>query len=76
MNLLVLPDDGLGAVVRALRKAKKAVQVAIFRCDLRESRRRSETPSRAASRCTLIAHTNRTGEKKLRELELRLARPA
>lgn len=73
MNLLVLPDDGLGAVVRALRKAKKCVHVTIFRCNLREIEKAlADSVARGVAVHALIAHTNRAGEKQLRDLELRL----
>jgi polyphosphate kinase len=73
MNLLVLPDDGLGAVVRALRQAKQSIRVTIFRCDLPEIEKAlAAAVARGVSVHALIAHTNRAGEKKLRELELRL----
>jgi phosphatidylserine/phosphatidylglycerophosphate/cardiolipin synthase-like enzyme len=73
MNLLVLPEDGLGAVVRALRKAKKSVCITIFRCDLREIEKAlADAVARGVAVRALIAHTNRAGEKQLRDLELRL----
>lgn len=73
MNLLVLPDDGLGPVVRALRKAKKSVRLTLFRCDLREVEKAlADAVARGVAVHALIAHTNRAGEKQLRALELRL----
>jgi phosphatidylserine/phosphatidylglycerophosphate/cardiolipin synthase-like enzyme len=73
VNLLVLPDDGLSAVVRALRKAKKSVNVTLFRCDLREIEKAlADAVARGVAVHALIAHTNRAGEKQLRLLELRL----
>jgi phosphatidylserine/phosphatidylglycerophosphate/cardiolipin synthase-like enzyme len=73
VNLLVLPDDGLGAVVRAVRKAKKSVRVTLFRCDLREVEKAlADAVARGVAVHALIAHTNRAGEKQLRALELRL----
>ena len=73
MNLLVLPDDGLAAVTGAIRKARKSVRMTIFRCDLREvEKAMADAVARGVAVHALIAHTNRAGEKKLRELELRL----
>jgi phosphatidylserine/phosphatidylglycerophosphate/cardiolipin synthase-like enzyme len=73
MNLLVLPDDGLGAVVKALKRAKKSVRVTIFRCDLKEIEKALEAAvARGVAVHALIAHMNRSGEKALRALELRL----
>jgi phosphatidylserine/phosphatidylglycerophosphate/cardiolipin synthase-like enzyme len=73
MNLLVLPDDGLGAIVKALKRAQKSVRVTLFRCDLREIEKALEAAvARGVAVHALIAHTNRSGEKALRALELRL----
>ena len=73
MNLLVLPDDGLGTVVKAVARAKKSVRVTIFRCDLKEVEKSLEAAvTRGVAVHALIAHTNRSGEKALRALELRL----
>lgn len=73
MNLLVLPDDGLDAVLSAVRKARRSVRLTIFRCDLREIERGlADAAARGVAVHALIAHTNRAGEKLLRALELRL----
>ena len=73
MNLIVLPIDGLAQVVRALRKAKESVRVTIFRCDLPEIEKAlGDAVARGVAVHALIAQTNRTGEKALRKLELRL----
>ncbi len=73
MNLLVLPDDGLDALLSAIRKAKRSIRHTIFRCDLREIERAlGAATARGVAVHALIAHTNRAGEKLLRALELRL----
>lgn len=73
MNLVVLPVDGLASVVRAVRKAKESVRVTIFRCDLPEIEKAlAAAVARGVSVHALIAQTNRSGEKALRKLELRL----
>jgi phosphatidylserine/phosphatidylglycerophosphate/cardiolipin synthase-like enzyme len=73
MNLLVLPEDGLDAVTRALKRAEQSVKVTIFRCDLQEIEKSLEDAvSRGVAVHALIANTNRSGEKALRALELRL----
>jgi len=73
MDLLVLPDDGLEAVLRALRNATRSVHLAIFRCDLRPIEMAlADAVERGVAVHALIANTNRTGERKLRELEQRL----
>jgi phosphatidylserine/phosphatidylglycerophosphate/cardiolipin synthase-like enzyme len=73
MNLVVLPVDGLACVVRAVRKAKESVRVTIFRCDLPEIEKAlAAAVARGVAVHALIAQTNRSGEKALRKLELRL----
>ena len=73
MNLLVLPVDGLAPIVRAVRKAKESVRITIFRCDLREIEKAlGDAVARGVAVHALIAQTNRSGEKLLRKLELRL----
>ena len=73
MKLLIQPDDGIAPVLTAVRKAKKTLDLTVFRFD------RSELEKALAAAVTrgvvvraLIAHTNRGGEKSLRKLELRL----
>jgi phosphatidylserine/phosphatidylglycerophosphate/cardiolipin synthase-like enzyme len=73
MNLLVLPVDGLAPIVRSLRRAKESVRITIFRCDLREIEKAlGDAVARGVAVHALIAQTNRSGEKLLRKLELRL----
>jgi phosphatidylserine/phosphatidylglycerophosphate/cardiolipin synthase-like enzyme len=73
MNLFVLPVDGISRVVRALRKAKESVRVTIFRCDLPEIEKAlGDAVARGVEVHALIAENNRTGEKQLRKLEMRL----
>jgi cardiolipin synthase len=73
VNLFVLPIDGLARVFRALRKAKESVRVTIFRCDLPEIEKAlAAAVARGVAVHALIAQTNRSGEKQLRKLELRL----
>lgn len=73
MNLLVLPDDGVTALIRAIRQAKRSLRLTIFRCDLREVEKAlGDAAARGVAVHALIAHTNRAGEKLLRALELRL----
>ena len=33
MTLIVVPDDGIGPVVSAINKAKKSIDIGIFRLD-------------------------------------------
>jgi cardiolipin synthase len=73
LKLLIQPDDGIAPVVRAIGKAKKSVEIVIFRFDLVEIEHAlEEAVKRGVTVRALIAFTNRGGEKNLRKLELRL----
>jgi phosphatidylserine/phosphatidylglycerophosphate/cardiolipin synthase-like enzyme len=73
MKLIVQPEDGVEPLVKGIDKAKKSVEVAIFRFDRKEVEHALESAvKRGVSVQTLIADTNRNGEKNLRKLELRL----
>ncbi len=73
MKLLVLPEDGMTAVVNAIKKAKKSIDITVFRLDRAEIEKALEAAvGRGVRVRTLIAHTNRGGDKLLRKLELRL----
>ena len=73
MKLITQPDDGLAPVLKAVRKAKKAIDIVIFRFDLSELEEALEAAvARNVVVRALIAHTNRGGEKTLRKLEMRL----
>lgn len=73
MKLLIQPEDGIAPLVAAIKKAKKSVDIVIFRCDRAEI----EAGLKAAAKrgvlvSALIAYANRGGEKSLRKLEMRL----
>src|SRR4051812_24483406 len=73
MKLLVQPDAGIEPVLRAVKSARKAIDILIFRLDrgdLVAALRSAQ--SRGVNVRALIAHTNRGGEKSLRKLEMRL----
>ena len=73
MKLIVLPEDGMTAVVNAIKTAKKSIDTTIFRFDRAEIEKALEAAvGRGVKVRTLIAHTNRGGDKLLRKLELRL----
>lgn len=73
MKLIVQPDAGVLPVVQAIRRARKAIVVAIFRFDRDEIERELEQAVVRGVRVrALIAHTNRGGENRLRKLEQRL----
>ena len=73
MKLIVQPVDGVGPLITAIQKARKCIDVAIFRFDRLEMEKAlAAAVSRGVVVRTLIAHTNHRGEKNLRKLELRL----
>ena len=73
MKLIVEPEDGVTPILSAIQKAKKTVDVMIFRFDRPELEKALQAAvKRGVVVRTLIAHTNSKGEKNLRKLELRL----
>lgn len=73
MKLIIQPDDGLVPLLKAVRRARKTIDIVIFRFDRPELEKALETAvTRGVVVRALIAHTNRGGEKSLRRLELRL----
>lgn len=73
MKLIVQPDAGVLPLVQAIRRARKAIAVAIFRFDRQEIERElQQAVLRGVRVRALIAHTNRGGENRLRKLEQRL----
>ena len=73
MDLIVQPDDGMESLLKAIRGAKKTIDMHIFRLDRRPIEKAlGDAVKRGVAVRTLIAHTNRGGEKALRKLELRL----
>jgi cardiolipin synthase len=73
MKLIVQPEDGVKPLVNGIDGARKSVEIAIFRFDRKEVEHALENAvKRGAFVHTLIADTNRSGEKNLRKLEMRL----
>ncbi len=73
MKLITQPQDGLAPMLKAVRKAKKTVDIVIFRFDRTELEEALEAAvARGVAVRALIAHTNRGGESQLRKLEMRL----
>jgi phosphatidylserine/phosphatidylglycerophosphate/cardiolipin synthase-like enzyme len=72
-RLIVLPDDGIAPILAAVRRARKSLDLTIFRLDLTEVTKALEAAvGRSVVVRALIAHTNRGGEERLRRLELQL----
>jgi phosphatidylserine/phosphatidylglycerophosphate/cardiolipin synthase-like enzyme len=72
VKLIIQPGDSVGRIVKAIRKAKKSVEVVIFRFDRPEiARALADAAERGIVVHALIAFTNRGGEETLRKLEMR-----
>ena len=73
MKLLIQPQDGVDPLVAAVKKAKKNVDIVIFRFDRAEIEAAlKDAAERGVSVSALIAYANHGGEKSLRKLEMRL----
>jgi phosphatidylserine/phosphatidylglycerophosphate/cardiolipin synthase-like enzyme len=73
MKLLVQPEDGVFQVLKAIGKARRSIDMHIFRLDQKEIEKALRAAvARGVVVRTLIAHTNARGEKGLRKLEQRL----
>jgi phosphatidylserine/phosphatidylglycerophosphate/cardiolipin synthase-like enzyme len=73
VKLIIQPDDGLTPLLTAVRKARKNIDLVIFRFDRAELEKAlGGAVARGVPVRALIAHTNSGGEKLLRKLEMRL----
>lgn len=73
MDLIVQPDDGLEPVLKAVKAASKTLDIIIFRFDLKPLEKAIEAAvGRGVVVRAVIAHTNRGGEKRLRQIEQRM----
>ena len=72
MKLFVQPEAGLEPILAAIRKAKKRIQILIFRLDRPEIEKALlEAVERGVAVQALVANTNRGGDKVLRRFEMR-----
>ena len=73
MDLIVQPDDGVDPLLDAIRSAKKSLDIAIFRFDLKDIEKAAEEAvGRGVDVRALIAHTHKGPDRRLRQLELRM----
>lgn len=73
MKLIIQPEAGVAPIVRAIRAARKKIDIFIFRLDRDEIEKAlAAAVQRGVTVRALIAHTNRGGEARLRKLEQRL----
>ena len=71
MKLIIQPDDGIAPLLVAIKRAKKTIDIVIFRFDRMELEKAlAAAVGRGVVVRALIAHTNRGGEKRLRKLEM------
>jgi phosphatidylserine/phosphatidylglycerophosphate/cardiolipin synthase-like enzyme len=72
VRLIIEPADGVAPVLSAIERAKKSVEIVIFRLDRKDVEMALMAAAAKGVRVTaLIAFANRGGEKRLRQLELR-----
>lgn len=73
MKLIVQPADATDPVIKAIKRAKRRIEIVIFRFDQGEVENALvQAAERGVFVHALIAFTNRGGEKNLRKLEMRL----
>lgn len=71
MKLIIQPDDGIAPLLLAIKRAKKSIDIVIFRFDRMELEKAlAQAVARGVVVRALVAHTNRGGEKRLRKLEM------
>lgn len=73
MRLIVQPDAGIVPTIAAIRRARKSIDLLVFRLDRMEIARELEgAVARGVHVRALTAHQNRGGTKSLRKLEMEL----
>jgi phosphatidylserine/phosphatidylglycerophosphate/cardiolipin synthase-like enzyme len=71
VKLIIQPDDGIAPLLVAIKRAKKSIDIVIFRFDRMElAKALAAAVGRGVVVRALVAHTNRGGEKRLRKLEM------
>jgi cardiolipin synthase len=74
VKLIIEPEDGVAPLIAAIKKAKKSVEIAIFRFDRKdvEAALKAAAATKGVTVTALIAFQNTGGEVRLRNLEQRL----
>lgn len=73
MDLIVQPADGSKPLLEAINSAKKTLHLIIFRFDLKPIEKAIEASvGRGVNVSALIAHTHSGGDKRLRQIEMRM----
>ena len=71
MKLIIQPDDGITPLLMAIKRARKTIDIVIFRFDRPELEKAlAQAVARGVVVRALVAQTNRGGEKRLRKLEM------
>lgn len=72
MKLIIQPDDGIEPLLSLIKGAKKRVDLTVFRFDRSDLEKALKSAvDKGVKVNSLIAYSNRGGEKSLRKLELR-----
>jgi phosphatidylserine/phosphatidylglycerophosphate/cardiolipin synthase-like enzyme len=72
VRLITQPDDGITPLTKAINRARKSIDIVIFRFDVDAIEEAlHKAVERGVAVRALIAHTNRGGASKLRKLESR-----
>jgi cardiolipin synthase len=73
LELIVQPADGIKRTLSVVENAKSSIDIVIFRFDLKPLEKALEAAvKRGVAVRALIAHINSGGDKRLRQLELRM----
>jgi cardiolipin synthase len=73
VRLITQPDEGIAPLLSAIKRAKRTLEVVIFRIDLKEVEDAlAAAVKRGVVVTALIAHTNKGGAQRLRKLEQRM----
>jgi cardiolipin synthase len=73
VKLIVQPDDGARPLLNAVKRARRTLDIVVFRFDLDELEKAIvKAVKRGIVVRALVAHTNRSGDKPLRKLEQRM----
>ena len=73
MQVITQPQDGVAPILKAIKHARKTIDIVVFRFDIDDIEEAlKQAVTRGVVVRALIAHTNRGGASKLRKLESRL----
>jgi cardiolipin synthase A/B len=73
VKLITQPDAGAGPILAAVRRARRCIDIVIFRFDLKDLEKElAAAVARGVAVRALIANTNTGGAQRLRKLEQRL----